>query len=103
MASPRSDPDSEVLAGVAGPLPPMSNGVLTSAPAEGAVALGAEYEEPGSAEYDELESPEYDESLSACAVPAPVNSTAGVTTAATATPNAAMSRLVLVLWVVFMM
>jgi hypothetical protein len=39
---------------------------------------------------------------SACAVPAPANSRAGATAAAAATPNAAMSRFVMVLWVVFM-
>jgi hypothetical protein len=39
---------------------------------------------------------------SAFAVPAPANSRAGATAAAAVTPNAAMSRFVLVLWVVFM-
>ena len=37
-----------------------------------------------------------------CAVPATANSGAGATAAAAATPNAAMSRFVLVLCVVFM-
>ena len=41
-------------------------------------------------------------SQSACAVPAPTNSTAGAATAAAAIPNAATSRFVLVLYAVFM-